>query len=129
MKVTKNKKRFAEWLALPEALRHPETLDGLANAMNVRPATLSRWERDGEFQGLVSEMACERLDRVIPDVIQAIIDMAVKGDFRFVKLVLDLTGNDQVRTTGGQEEPTISFEQFSAVIRQVEEWKRERFGG
>ena len=44
--MTKNRIRFAEWLALPETLRHPETLDELAALMNVRPATLSRWEKE-----------------------------------------------------------------------------------
>jgi len=118
MTNTKNKEIFAEWLAMPRKMREPGTQKGLAAVLDVGPVTLSRWKNDVEFQELVYQRARSHLMAELPDVMHMIMEKAKGGDFRFAKMVLELTGRYSERITVRQE----------AAIKQVAEWKKERFG-
>jgi hypothetical protein len=49
-RMKKNKKRFAEWLALPKKMRQPSTQKELADLLDVCPDTLTRWKADPEVR-------------------------------------------------------------------------------
>jgi len=126
--TSKNKERFAEWLAVPMEMRQPRTQKELSLILEVKPETLSRWKKDQDFKQHVYEMASARFDEELPDVIQVIIDRAKQGHFQFVKLMLELTNNYRDRIAITPEAPQVGIEQYQAVIKKVAQWKKENFG-
>lgn len=83
--------RLIQWLAEPSGSRSPETLGALAEALNLRPATLARWKRDPVLIREVYHAAEWRLNQRIGEILDTIGTKAMAGDYRFVKLALDLT--------------------------------------
>ena len=56
-------------------------------------------------------------------------NQAKKGNIHFVKLVLELTHKHSEKVTVRQEVPEVGIEQYSAALKQLEAWEKERFGG
>ena len=128
MSLSKNKELFAGWLAVPREMREPKTQKALAAHLDVCPDTLSRWKKDSEFQAQVYKLELARLDAALPDVLQVIIDNARAGKFQFVKLVLELTEKYTSRITVESQGPQVGIEQYSALIKHIEQWEEGRSG-
>ena len=128
MENSRSKEIFAEWLAMPKKMREPKTQKELAAELDVGSVTLSRWKNDVDFQELVHQRTLSHLMAELPEVMHVIIDKAKEGDFRFAKMVLELTGRYSERITVRQEVTEIGIEQYSAAIKKFEDWKRGRFG-
>jgi hypothetical protein len=123
-----NQDKFVEWLAVPKHMREPKTQKELAAHLDVCPDTLSRWKKNPELQARVYKLALARLEAVLPDVFQVIIDNALAGKFQYVKLALELTDNYSSRITVQSKEPEVGIEQYSALIKHLERWQEERSG-
>ena len=129
MAISVDQEIFAEWLAVPKKMRVPKTQKELASLLNVCPDTLSRWKMNAEFQSKVSKMALSRLKTALPDIFQVIIDNARAGKFQFVKLILELTEKYSRVITVENKGPKVGIEQYSALIKYIEQWEVERSGG
>ena len=125
--MSKDKEVYAAWLAVPKRLREPRTQKELAVLLNVQPETLSRWKKDPVLQERVFEMARNRLEVQLPDVLQVIAEQAKKGNIHFVKLMLELTHKHSEKVTVQQEVPEVGIEQWTAALKKVEQWERERW--
>ena len=111
--------RFIQWLALPESERVPKTQKELAGELNLRPATLSRWKRLPGFDLAVLKEAGRRLGQRMPEILAVIGQKAAAGDFRFVKLALELAGQDQNQQLAGQAPRPFSAEEYAAAAEAV----------
>ena len=126
--MTKNKQLFAEWLAIPKEMREPRTQKEFAVQLNVQPETLSRWKKDPALQDQVYEVARAYLENRLPEIMHGIGEKAAAGEYKFVILALELTGRYNQAITVRTDSIQVGIEKYSAVIRRMEEWERERFG-
>jgi hypothetical protein len=126
MSLSKNQEIFAGWLAVPKEMREPKTHKELAAHLDVCPDTLSRWKKDTEFQAQVYKLALARLEAALPDILQVIIENARAGKFQFVKLVLELTEKYSSKITVERKQPEVGIEQYSDLIKHIEQWEVER---
>jgi len=126
MMKSESKEVFAEWLAVPKELREPRTQKELAAMLDEQPWTLSRWKKEEAFQTMVFEKARTYLGGKLPQIMHVIAEKAVAGQFRFVKLALELTNMYEDKITVETEKPKIGIEQYSEIIRQIDEWREER---
>lgn len=124
--MKKKKEQFAEWLAVPKKLRQPRTQKELADLLDVCPDTLSRWKKDPRVRGRAYDLARTRIETELPDIIQTIIDKAKDGSCQFVRLALELTDKYTSKVTVETRNTSVGIEQFSDLIRMVEERKDEK---
>ena len=124
--MKKIKKQFAEWLAVPKKLRQPRTQKELADLLEVCPDTLSRWKKDPRVRGRAYDLARTRIETELPDIIQTIIDKAKDGSYQFVRLALELTEKYASKVTVETHNTSVGIEQYSDLIRMVEERKDEK---
>lgn len=129
MALSADQEMFAGWQAVPKGMRQPKTQKELAALLNVCPDTLSRWKKNPDFLARVYKLALSRLEAALPDVLQVIIDNARAGKFQYVKLLLELTEKYSSVITVENEGPKVGIEQYSALIRHIEDWEVERSGG
>jgi len=126
--MTKNKRTFDEWLALPRGLREPKTQKELALRLNIQLETLSRWKGDPALQDLVNQVTRAHLETELPEINHVVVEKAKEGDIKFVKLVPKMTGRHTDAVTIMSEVTQVGIEKYTAVISQVAEWEKERFG-
>lgn len=117
--------RFIHWLALPEKHRIPRTQAELAREINLRPETLSRWKKLPGFYLAVGEVALRRLEQRTPAVLDVIGERAEAGDYRFVKLLLEL--NEKFKGRFGDGNTAITEEEISEATVEVNAWLLDRF--
>ena len=126
--LSKNKQFFAEWLAVPKEMRNPRTQKELAGLLKIKPETLSRWKKEPDFQAAAFEKARTQLEVELPEILQVIAEKAKAGNYQFVKLALELTHKHSEKITVKQEVPEVGIEQWSALLEEVAQWEKERFG-
>lgn len=90
---TPNQLRLMEWLATPKQERNPETVELLAEAMGVNPATTWRWRKLDGFQDAVNAMARANVGDRLPEIYGALLREAEKGSYQHIKLTLELSGD------------------------------------
>ena len=120
--MKENKKRFAEWLAIPKKQRQPKTQKELAALLGVCPDTLTRWKSDPEVRALVDHHLRDRLEKELPDVFQVIIDKAKDGSYQYVKLILELTEKYNSKVTINTGASGAGIESHADLIKSVEDW-------
>jgi hypothetical protein len=125
-KWSPKQRRFIQWLVLPEQHRSPKTQVELADELNLRPETLSRWKKLPGFYIAVGEAAFHRLEQRMPAVLDVIGEKAEAGEFRFVKLLLEL--NEKFKQRFGEDGIHFTEEEFSKAAIEVNSWLAERFG-
>jgi hypothetical protein len=118
-----------QWLAKPVVDRDPKNLDELAIKLNRRPATLERWQRLPGFDLAVDQAIRHLLLDRIPEFYKVIADKAVSGDFRFLKLALELAGHYPPRRVVPPPDVVKPFtiDEYRDALAQVAAWEKERF--
>ncbi|MCJ7818537.1 MAG: hypothetical protein MUP25_01810 [Syntrophales bacterium] len=126
-----NQKRFIAWLVTPKGERSPAARDELAQVLKLRPETLARWEQLPGFGQAVYAEAERRLEERIPDILEVIGERAEAGDYRFIKLALEVWKRRRVQEAEADAEPEIwqaGPEDYARAEAAVAAWERERFG-
>lgn len=81
--------RFADWLATPPSYRRPATARGFAERYDVHEVTLSKWRTDPDvLQSAKQLIRVHALSRY-PDVIDAIAEMAIRGNWDAARLYME----------------------------------------
>jgi len=124
--------RYIHWLAQPTANRIPPTEAEIALELKRRPTTLQRWRTLPGFQEAVLQAIKEHLHQRLPDIYESIGQQAEGGDFRFIKLSLELMGYHPIPKNSDQKEPErykpeITIEEYKDVFKKMEKWNKELF--
>ena len=122
-----NQVRLIRWLALPGANRQPPTLSGLAKRLKLRERTLLRWLRDPDLVLAAERAAGWRLTRGIPEILNVIYTKALGGDYRFVKLALDLTEELRQQPPSGEPQLLMDVDTRLRLIGAMAEEDHYRF--
>lgn len=96
---------YKEFYAVPEGMRkdrfftedthEPIVTDtDFGRAFNVHPKTLYRWSKEPDFIQHVYNIRRERMERGIPEVIEALMKQAGSGNMTAIKMVLEFVGMD-----------------------------------
>lgn len=122
--------RYIEWLSQPHEKRSPANETELAHELNRRPATLQRWRTLPGFQEAVFQAIKAHLNLRLPAIYESIGQQAEGGDFRFIKLALELMGHHPIPKWNIDKEPerykpTITIEEYKDVFRKMDNWKKE----
>jgi hypothetical protein len=130
-KWTKVQKRYIKWLATPERLRDPPTEDELAEELDRRPATLTRWRSIPGFQGAVDQAIRSRLLSRKAEIFEVVRVKAEEGDFRYLKMALELIGVYPLPKPGAHERQPLkpyTAEEYAQAIEDVAQWRKDTFG-
>jgi hypothetical protein len=123
--------RCIEWLATPERLRDPATEDELAEELNRRPATLTRWRSLPGFQDAVDKAIRSRFLERKAEIFEVVRVKAEEGDFRYLKMALELIGVYPLPKPGAPERQPLkpyTAEEYAEAIEGVAQWRKETFG-
>ena len=129
MNVNKKLTRFIEWTALPDKLKEPSTQEELAEELKRKPETLERWSRSDEFQLQVDKAIGRRLLKRKANIYEAIREKAEGGDFRFIKLLLEMMHHYPVPKEAFTEKvplPKYTVEDYAKAMEDVRAWLREK---
>jgi hypothetical protein len=124
--------RYIQWLAQPNGKRSPASEAELALELNRRLATLQRWRTLPGFQDAVTQAINDHLHQRLPAIYESIGQQAEGGDFRFVKLALELMAyypvpkNSDIKETE-RSKPTISIEEYKEIVQKINKWKKELY--
>lgn len=84
------RRKFLEWLTLPEWLRVPHTQERLAEELHVAFQTLSRWKQEPEFQAELKRLVTASLGPEYPNIMGAFIKKARAGDVTAIKTAFEM---------------------------------------
>lgn len=94
-KVTKwsaQQRKFMEWVATPEDLREHRNLTAFAASIGVDRVTTWKWRRLPGFNAEIQEQAKTHLGSALPEVLTALKNLAMLGNFNHIKLYLEMLG-------------------------------------
>lgn len=80
---------FTKWYATPRAYRNPQTQGEFSEQYKVSGDTLARWKSDPQFEEDVRRVWTEWTKNLIPDVIGAMYNNAMRGDFKSAEYLLN----------------------------------------
>ena len=87
---------YMDWLAMPKALRIEQELPKLkkdyAITIGVSRGTLWDWENLDGFRDAVAARTKEYFKSDLPDIVQALIKVALRGNVNAIKLSLEMGG-------------------------------------
>jgi hypothetical protein len=115
-------------------MRVPVTMDELAQELDRRPETLTRWQRSPGFEQAVDDAIRQRLDQRKADTYEVIGEKAEAGDFRFVKLMLELWGHYPARKISAERQAErkksepFGVEKYREALDKIAVWEKERYG-
>lgn len=123
-KLSRNKAKFACWLAMSKYNRIPSTQDRLANDLGLDPSTLTRWKKEPAVQAEVKRLVRASLATERGNIYGALIREATKGSFQHIKLALEILGDI------GETQPQWKIEIVNLVQQNVIslEQVKEEFG-
>lgn len=90
---TAEQRQYMDWLALPKALRQPKTDGQFATQLGVNQSTLWRWRQIPGFADELRRQVREQLKSEVPEIYEALVKEAKKGDVPAIKLALEITGD------------------------------------
>jgi hypothetical protein len=73
---------FVRWYATPRPYRSPRTQGEFSELWKVHPATLSEWKNDPNFEEDVRRTLYEWTHNLVPEVVGAIFNTAIRGDVK-----------------------------------------------
>lgn len=102
-------RKFMEWVATPEDLREHRSLAAFADSIGVDRVTTWKWRRLPGFNAEIQEQAKLHLSSALPEVLTALKNLAMLGNFNHLKLYLEMIGmympksevKQEVEITGG----------------------------
>lgn len=119
--------KFIEWLALPKQERQPETVELLAEQLDVNPATLWRWKKLDGFQAAVNDLARGSVQSRLPEVYGALLREAEKGSFQHIKLTLELSGDyverSEQKIIGSLE---LTADERGLATKELDVWNEQK---
>lgn len=124
---TPKQSKLIEWLATPKQDRKPETIELLAERLDVNAATLHRWKKQDGFQDAVNALTRSEVSARLPEVYGALLREAEKGSFQHIKLVLELSGDyvekNETKVTVTAE---LTADERAQASKETEEWKQKK---
>lgn len=123
-KLSANKQRLVEWLALTKFNRVPATQEAFAAEIGVSPITVSRWKNDPMVQDELKRRVRQELASERGNFYGALIREATKGSIQHIKLALEILGDI------GSSQPQWKVEIVNLVQQNVItlEQVKEEFG-
>jgi glutamyl/glutaminyl-tRNA synthetase len=115
--------KFAEWLALPKALRrqkaeedafYPQTQKEFAEYHSITEQTLCNWKKDKRVQRLKTKFQKEYAGDSMPEVIQTLKQRAVEGDTQSIKLYMQYLGELTEKT-----QITMTSEKVDSLLEKI----------
>ena len=128
VKWSRVQRQYIEWLALPYHLRVPPTLEEVAAVLNRKPVTLKRWSTQPGFQKEVDLAIGRRLLQRRANVYETIGEKAEAGDFRFVKILLEIIRHYPIpKDDASQKQPLphYTIEDYHASTKRLRAWLKE----
>lgn len=89
---------FAGWIALPRIYRQPQTQGEFSELYKVGHDTLARWKKDPQFWEDVRRVRDDWARNLVSDVIGAVYNAAMNGDFKAQEYFLNNFGDLSTKT-------------------------------
>jgi transcriptional regulator with XRE-family HTH domain len=106
--------QFIAWSALPSNVRIPATQKELAQQLNVTEATLSHWKDKEDYPKRKMELMKKWSKDGTPDVIDALLYKAKRGDVRAIELWIKYV--EEWAETQRIEQPNV----IQAILQKFE---------
>lgn len=124
---TANQLKFIEWLATPKQDRQPDTVELLAERLDIHAATLYRWKKLDGFQDAVNALARGSVHSRLPEVYGALLREAEKGSFQHIKLTLELSGDyverSEQKIIGSLE---LTADERGLATKELDVWNEQK---
>lgn len=106
------------WVATPVEYRDHRKLGDYAEAVKIDRTTLWRWSLIPGFHDEVQKLTKQFIGDAVPEVLQALKQLARQGNFNHMKLYLEMAGmyTPKQEVTGKDGEPLATV-QIIEVVR------------
>ncbi len=125
-------RKYIQWLLTPLDERQPQTEEELASMLKCRLSTLRRWFNQPEFQQALDQEIHHRMDLQKGLAYHVLVQKALEGDFRSIKILMEIIGQYPVSPkTAQSSQPGVqpfTIEEYKEALKNVKEWEQQEFG-